>query len=368
VTSILTSNSYDFSLVAGDYFGSTEVSGKVSSGFVPAHFRAGGKGIGIGMRATKDAFEVGMPAYLGDGLLNNGVRGARIQFNVDGDANTYYPVIIVPPFLSPDMVKLSVSRVFSDPAPNTWYTSTHKGGLTLTVFCTGYSTWSGNSSAYSVLEHAETYSTICSGIDVHAGSGLIFFLRGGGASYNVTGDCWLGASVTVHLGGYTAPDGAVFPAMAYSQAKVNSSINAKRLGGGVSSVSWNDILSKPSTFAPTSHTHTAAQLPNAYSLLWSGTISAAGATATLGSAYSNFDFLIVVIALDNASSENHVSVTIPVGTISTNARRFSGGLYMSSSNYMYLNFTFPSTTSIEISNLGGALTKAIRYVYGVKIA
>ena len=64
-----TSYIYNFELVANDYFESTTVTGTVNSGFVPMHFRAGGKGVGIGMRSTKEAFEVGMPFFLG-GLEN----------------------------------------------------------------------------------------------------------------------------------------------------------------------------------------------------------------------------------------------------------------------------------------------------------
>lgn len=393
-------SSYEVEFYIKDSYASVTQTRNIGTAFQLMDFNASGRGMAIGKVSESDSFEVAIPAYLDGGLLNNGVRGARIQFNVGGDANTYYPVVIVPPLSAPDMVKLSVSRVFNEPAPNTWNNSTHKGGLTLTVFCTGYSTWSGNSSAYSVLEHAETYSTICSGIDVHTGNGLIFYLRGGGASYSVTGDCWLGTSVTVYLGGYTAPDGAVFSAMAYNQAKVNSSINAKRMGGGgTSSVSWNDILSKPSTFAPSahnqawstitsqpatatrwpswsevtskpstfapsSHTHTSAQLPNAMTALWSGNASTAG-TRTMTS-YSGYDFLIVLGFMDQGSSENLVSVTIPVATISTNARRYSLHLSYNTLN-SYVHFSFPSATQFRIDVTYGNYVENIQWIYGVKI-
>lgn len=68
-----TSYIYNFELVATDYFGSTPVTATVYSGFVPAHFRAGGKGIGIGMRATKDALQVGLPAEFSQAPTVNGV-------------------------------------------------------------------------------------------------------------------------------------------------------------------------------------------------------------------------------------------------------------------------------------------------------
>ena len=62
------SDIYNFQLVATDYFGSTTVTGTVNSGFVPTHFRAGGVGVGIGMRATKPALELGLPFYANNHL------------------------------------------------------------------------------------------------------------------------------------------------------------------------------------------------------------------------------------------------------------------------------------------------------------
>ena len=58
--------------------------------------------------------------------------------------------------------------------------------------------------------------------------------------------------------------------------------------------------------AATAHTHAAADLPNNVVVLWDSTLSAAG-TVTLSQAVTNFDFILVEAALDNASNENRVS-------------------------------------------------------------
>ncbi len=104
-----------------------------------------------------------------------------------------------------------------------------------------------------------------------------------------------------------------------------------------------------------------------FTQLWTGTLDAANEIGTLSEAYSNFDFLIVVGFMDNASSENMVSVEIPVGTISTNVRRYTLNHSYTSASVSYVHFSFPSTTQIRVDSVSGAYVEAIRYVYGVKL-
>ena len=55
-----------------------------------------------------------------------------ITFTVDGDANTYYPVVITNVTDYYPMQFVNISRAYWETAPDTWNTSTHRGGLTLT--------------------------------------------------------------------------------------------------------------------------------------------------------------------------------------------------------------------------------------------
>ena len=69
-----TSNVYNFQLVAADYFESTIATRAVNSGFIPMHFRAGGKGVGIGKaNEGKAILEV-----FGDCILQNTESDTRL--------------------------------------------------------------------------------------------------------------------------------------------------------------------------------------------------------------------------------------------------------------------------------------------------
>lgn len=132
-----------------------------------------------------------------------------------------------------------------------------------------------------------------------------------------------------------------------------SGLDSDKLDGQEGSyyLDWNNFTNKPNNFV----------------LLWSGLIDAAAETGTLSESYANFDFLIVTGFMDNASSENMVSVVIPVGTISTNARRYSLNHSFTASSVSWLNFSLPSTTQIRCDSVAGAYVESIRYVYGVNI-
>lgn len=224
--------SYEVRLTLSDSF--VTVASKImpiGTGFSLMDFRSTGKGMAFGKASEKDAVEVALPMYLGGGLLDDGVKGQKLTISVGGDAATYYPVLIsIPTGARPDYVKLSVSRAHNDPAPDTWNTATLKGGLSLTILWSGYTSWTGSPYEYDVLVHRETYATICSGIDVPVSGGIIIYLRGGGATYHISGDVWTGASATVYLSGYTAANGKVYSVMAYNADKVSTSISGKKLG------------------------------------------------------------------------------------------------------------------------------------------
>ncbi|AKY02254.1 tail fiber family protein [Vibrio phage vB_VorS-PVo5] len=142
-------------------------------------------------------------SFYRSGYLNEARR-----FYVGGDANTYYPVVITG-HAGFSWARFSISRAFNDPAPNTWNTPTHKGGLTFTWEATGDVSWGGNDRNYRVLEFHETYTTTVAGMQLSVG-GMVVWLRGGNARYELHGPCGVKQGVDVHLGTYKASDGKTY--------------------------------------------------------------------------------------------------------------------------------------------------------------
>ena len=149
-----------------------------------------------------------------DADLLDGQHGSRytgalgglnyITINVGGDANTYYPVVISNISAIYPMQFVNISRVYNETAPNTWNTSTHKGGLTLTLLWNGSRFWDGNSSGnacYCVYKY-ESYSTMVGGLG-NATGGKVVWLRGGGAVYHIHSMNGTSTSVTVYTSTYT---------------------------------------------------------------------------------------------------------------------------------------------------------------------
>ena len=119
--------------------------------------------------------------------------------------------------------------------------------------------------------------------------------------------------------------------------------------------------------AASTHSHVASQLPNNVVLLWSGTRSAAG-TETLSQDVTNFDFILVEGFLDNAASENRASgLYYSKGGLLTNVRAYTIDASISSTNLAYINFSFPTSTSIRYDGSGGSLVRALRAVYGINL-
>ncbi len=145
----------------------------------------------------------------GHGLLSSPTIYKR--FYVDGDANTYYPVLINLGQASFGFYNVNISRGYNWEAPNSWNDNTHRGGLTLSIEWTGDNSWGGNCKTYRVRNFDETYSTMVAGMQLSV-NGMVVWLRGGHALYQI--DTETGASVTavVHLNGYTASDKQVYSA------------------------------------------------------------------------------------------------------------------------------------------------------------
>jgi len=137
-------------------------------------------------------------------------QNAYIDFTVAGDANTYYPVLVGGAKAFAWGV-YNITRGYSWTAPDTWYTATHKGGLTLSWRWSGDSGWGGNDHTLVVEQFGETYSTMVGGM-VLTTSGLVVWLRGGTAQYRYYCPAGDTAGATVYLSGYTASNGTVYAA------------------------------------------------------------------------------------------------------------------------------------------------------------
>ena len=136
--------------------------------------------------------------------------GNRHIITVKGEANKYYPVLITN--LGQESYAwshLHISRGYSWPAPDTWNTSTHRGGLTLSLRWSGDTGWGGNDKTIEVEEFAENYTTMVGGLTLSV-SGLVVWLRGGTAQYAFQADYGNSINITVNLGTYTAADGKTY--------------------------------------------------------------------------------------------------------------------------------------------------------------
>jgi len=122
--------------------------------------------------------------------------GKQIDFTVSGDANTYYPVLLsFNPESTAYITQFTVYRTYSEAAPSTWNSATHKGGLQLDA-SVRYGGWGGYTNDYTVNYFGETYSTMCAGMHYgpHTMSWVIY-LRGGGASYHMRSPANIGVTV-----------------------------------------------------------------------------------------------------------------------------------------------------------------------------
>ncbi len=108
------------------------------------------------------------------------------SITVAGDSDTYYPVVISLP--NDGMIyDLYIGRHYQAPAPSTWYTASHKGGLAFHVKLASTS-WSGNPTVFDVVKNEYTFVPQVAdyGYTRH-GYQAVVWLRGGGALYQLTG-------------------------------------------------------------------------------------------------------------------------------------------------------------------------------------
>ena len=159
--------------------------------------------------ANNDGSGSGLDADTLDGRHYIDLYGAGIKrdFTVNGDADKFYPVVIGGANSS-GLTNVQIYRSYSETAPSTWNTSTHKGGLTLD-YSIRVGGWGGMTTGYHVNYHGETYSTIVAKIAfVNHTQQHCVWLRGGGATYHLQSPTTL--SVTIYdntASGWTSGSG-----------------------------------------------------------------------------------------------------------------------------------------------------------------
>lgn len=103
---------------------------------------------------------------------------------INGDAATYYPVGWYGGEQT-QVVEIEVYRNYSETAPSTWNTSSHKGGLVCKIR-TNFGGWGGAAYDWKLEDFRETYSTMVAWAGHFANSRAFGLnLRGGGAIYHV---------------------------------------------------------------------------------------------------------------------------------------------------------------------------------------
>lgn len=156
---------------------------------------------------------------------------------VGGDADTYYPVVIQGPSVYYPALLLNITRAYNETAPDSWNTSTHKGGLTLCILWNSSRYWDGNgggnTGTTNVLMLEETYCTMVGGM-TSSTSGLVVWLRGGTATYHIYSDRGVRNIATVYLNGFTdsqpktfSPTKTPSSILAYQRLSVTASAASK---------------------------------------------------------------------------------------------------------------------------------------------
>lgn len=135
LTGIDNNNSYTFNFTLTDRYGQTATASATLSRGVPIMFvDSAVLGVGINKFPSISGLDVNGEIRGKNGMNVGWITDYGSQtITVGGDANTYYPVIISNNSSTYDNPYLAfhISRGYSRTAPDTWNTSTHKGGLTL---------------------------------------------------------------------------------------------------------------------------------------------------------------------------------------------------------------------------------------------
>ena len=168
--------------------------------------------------------------------------GRQYDFTVNGNADTYYPVVISGSS-NPRMTRLSIFRSYSETGPNTWNTSSHKGGLTLDLDVR-FGGWGGYPNMINVHDFGEIYARLCGGAHSVAHTmKFVVYLRGGGGAYHIDSP---NATLSIEVNDSTSASNYkttnTWYAYDHSNNGYDVTVTAKNLAAA--NVGANDLLSK----------------------------------------------------------------------------------------------------------------------------
>ncbi|MCG8484800.1 MAG: hypothetical protein MJA31_15915, partial [Clostridia bacterium] len=148
------------------------------------------------------------------------------DFYVEGDADTYYPVVIQSLYSPVDMISnIQIYRNYSWTAPDTWSTTTHKGGLCLDMNMNLYG-WGGHNYMSDIML-SQQYSKMVADIRVPLPDtdSIIVWLRGGHALYRCFANVNQPITVTVYLDQYINKEGTQYENTYYPTATIIPELN-----------------------------------------------------------------------------------------------------------------------------------------------
>lgn len=140
--------------------------------------------------------------------FRSGALHDYIDLVVNGDADTYYPVLVYAGYAGYGFHRTNIGRGYAWHAPDSWNgSSTHRGGLTFTYESIGGTSWDGNNHNYRVREFHQSYSTMVAGMTLSV-LGMVVWLRGGGATYRITSQVGVAQKVVIGdtVDGITMPE------------------------------------------------------------------------------------------------------------------------------------------------------------------
>jgi hypothetical protein len=153
------------------------------------------------------------------------ITDSYVDFTIEGDANTYYPVTIHNWNGAFSWQRYSIHRNYGDTAPwDPLGTGSHKGGLTFAFEWAGDIAWGGNDKSIRVIEFNETYTTMVAGMQLAHCEGVVVWLRGGGAYYRLHGPGGRSQSYTINMSTWTSCEGTQYSPRSYDSGRVNSQI------------------------------------------------------------------------------------------------------------------------------------------------
>ena len=152
-----------------------------------------------------------------------------IDFYVEGDADTYYPVVI--PYITairddfPSAVHIEIVRSYNWTAPDSWNTPTHRGGLQVYID-TFLWRW-GGLQYYMDIILGQTYNTTVADITVAEPdtSTIIIWLRGGHALYRLIAGTKIDISITPYIGDYKHKEGTEYETVYSPKTTVEEAFN-----------------------------------------------------------------------------------------------------------------------------------------------